>query len=274
MAIDWTYGYTARWRVDRISAETWEPCGTLDGIDEITVERDATDDVPLLESASAKSASPALDGFESGWHRITMECTQGTAAEAVAIATLWLDAGSGSYDKGYREDSIQGRSVLWQASDAAIGDGAYAPKGVDGAAWCAGALSRAIDAPVKAVGGFELADNVVFDLDASVLQAVWDVLRTAGWCLQIDGRGEVSVIALPASPALVLDRNGARIMQPKTGYGEDGASYTREYQPNVHPLDIVRGALPERGLDGLYRITTQKLTCGRGVKVEETAEVV
>ena len=87
--------------------------------------------------------------------------------------------------------------------------------------------------------------------------------------MQINGRGEVAILPMPVSPSLSLDRAGACIMQPETSYNSDGITYRREWQPNVHPFSLVYGALPDRGLDGLYRVSTQKLTCTHGIEVEE-----
>lgn len=278
MAVDFSQGYSARWRVERIDARTWGPCGPLGGVESIEIDRDGSDDAPLLETASMKVTGAALESFEPGWHRVTMEAVQGSSSEAVPIATLWLESDSGKYDKGFREDAIKGRSVLWQAAEADMGKGEFAPKGVDGAAWCAQALSAAIDAPVSAVGGFELADSYVFDLGrdkdrgSSVAKAVWTLLDAYGWCMQIDGRGEVSILPKPTEPALVIDRQGAGIVQPAVSYSSGTRTYRREWMPNVHPYSLVLGMLPERGLDGLYAVQAQKLTCARGIVVEETVE--
>lgn len=272
--MDWTKGYTSRWRVYRIDKRTWEPSDELGGVESAEIDRSCNDAVPMLETASMTVTRPALEEFEPGWYRIVMEATQGTSGESVALSTVWLEAQSGTYDKGYREDKLDGRSTLWQAADTPIGDGAYAPKGADGAAWAADALAAVIDAPVNVEGGFELTDHIVFDLGSSVLKAVWSVLGPYGWCLRIDGRGEVHVMAIPTKPALTLDRAGSCVLMPKTAWSASGITYTREYATDVYPYDVVDGMVPESGLDGLYRVKSQKLTCDKGVGIEETVEVI
>ena len=272
--MEWTQGYSSRWRVDRIDPATWEPCGVLLGVEKAEVERDATDDAPLLETASMTVASAALEAFEPGWHRITMEAVQGTASAAVDIATVWLEADGSTYDMGYREDSLQGRSALHQAADAEIGDGQYAPMGADGAMWAGTALEGCIDAPVHVEGSFTLSEHIVFDLGAKVLAAVWAVLDAGGFCIQLDGRGEVHVRPMPTVPELDVDRAGACAVMPKFKLKAGAVTYTREWAPGVHPFSVVRGALPERGLDGLYRVASQKFTCDKGVQVEETVEAI
>ena len=274
MGIDWTHGYTSSWRVNRIDPSTWEPCGEVRGIDSIAVERDGTDGVPLLEAATVEANMPADEPFEPGWHRIVMDAVQGTYAESVPIATLWLDSVRGKYAKGRRDDYIEGRSVLWQASRELVGDGAYAQNGINGADWAVRMLGACIDGPVSASGSFELARTYVFDLESSVLAAVWSVLLDNGWRLSIDGRGAVSVEPMPSEPALALDREGARLVMPGVSFTDGTTTYRREWVPGIVPFDIVRGALPESGLDGLYRVRSQKLTCRRGIIVEESVEAI
>ena len=274
MSIDWTHGYTSSWRVSRIEPSTWEPCGELRGIESVSIERDGTDKAPMLETATVTASMAATEPFEAGWHRIYMDAVQGTYSESVPVATLWLESESSAYAMGARKDSIKGKSVLWQASAEPIGDGVYAPAGIDGADWAVRMLSACIDAPVDAEGGFELDAAHVFDLNATVLDAVWALLTANGWCMGVDGRGAVHVRPMPSEPALVLDRDGARIMMPSVTYRRGKLTYKREYSPGVVPFSVVRGALPEWGLDGDYRVKTQRLTCGRGILVEESVEAI
>ena len=48
-------------------------------------------------------------------------------------------------------------------------------------------------------------------------------------------------------------------------------TYTREYWPGVRPFSIVRGSMPDVGLEGDLMVMTQSLTCENGVVVPETA---
>ena len=272
--MDWTQGYASRWRVERVDPTTWEACGTLDGVEDVEVERDGTDEAPLLETASITVTSAAADEFAPGWHRITMEAVQGLTSELVDIATIWLEQGDGEYDRGYRKDKLDGRSALHQASDTAVGDGQYAPKGADGPEFAATLLRGCIDAPVYGDGSSRLEGHVVFDLEASVLQAAWSVLHACGYTMQLDGRGEVHVVPIPTEPSLSIDRAGACIVLPKVTFDSGELTYTREWAPDVYPSSVVRGAVPERGLDGDYRVLSQKLTCKRGVTVQETVEAI
>jgi len=273
MAIDWNHGYSTTWRVSKVDAGTWEPCGELVGVESITVERDGSDESPMLESAAVAVTMPAAEPFAPGWHRVYADVVQGSYSESVPISTFWLDSARESWSKGVRRDELSGSSVLRQAAVAKVGNGSYALNGVDGADLAARMLSACIDAPVSIIGGFVLTRNIVFDLGSSVLEAAWAVLREGGYCLEINGHGDVAVKPLPDEPALVLDREGARILLPGVKSNDGTITYSREWSPGVYPYSLVRGALPGSGLDGDYRVTTQRLTCGCGILVEESVKV-
>ncbi len=273
--MDWTRGYESTFRVGRVDGITWEMTEELRGTVEITVDRDGTDGAPMLETASIKALSGASEPFEPGYLRVMMDAVQGSTAESVAVATLWFDNRRGKHDRGYRECDLEGRSVLFGAADSAIGNGAYAPKGANGARWCADVLASRIDAPVSVDGdGFELAENIVFDLDSSALAAVWSVLGPHGWTMHIDGRGEVHIREKPAVESLTLDWEGACILLPGTSYDGDEVTYTREWQPDVYPFSIVRAVLPSCGLEGTYEVSTQRIKCDKGMLTEESVKKV
>ena len=45
--------------------------------------------------------------------------------------------------------------------------------------------------------------------------------------------------------------------------------YSREWWPDVFPYSLVRGTLPEHGIQGSLRVMRQNLACGMGLKVQE-----
>lgn len=52
---------------------------------------------------------------------------------------------------------------------------------------------------------------------------------------------------------------------------EDERTYSREWWPAVLPGDLVRGTVASLGIDGDFRVSSQQLTCGAGIVVEERA---
>lgn len=55
---------------------------------------------------------------------------------------------------------------------------------------------------------------------------------------------------------------------------ETTASYTRRYDPDVLVGDIVRMNYPKQHMQGLFKITSQRITLGHGCATEEEAEYV
>ena len=55
---------------------------------------------------------------------------------------------------------------------------------------------------------------------------------------------------------------------------ETKASYTRRYDPDVLVSDLVRLNYPKQGLQGLYEVTSQKITLGYGCTTEEEVKYV
>lgn len=87
---------------------------------------------------------------------------------------------------------------------------------------------------------------------------------------------------------MVIDPSGGVDTSPKRVNGEslqgyadrrleeesvvpDSRTYTREWWPDVHPGDLVRGTMASLGVDGDFHVVSQQLTCGAGIVVEEKA---
>lgn len=216
MAVAWDAGgyRVLAWRVFRVDRATWADGDMLPDVDEVSVSRDVSDHGTIERGTMGVTTAVASD-FEEGYYRVCMLAEQGGATERVDVATLLCGAASDVVDRGARTHEITGRSVLWPASVRLMPTGGYAPSGGDGVAWAERQLSACLNAPVEASGGFRLDDTIVFDQGTSVLDAVWQVLDAGSHVLQVDGRGTVRVRPMPTEPSLVLDRAGARLVQPE-----------------------------------------------------------
>ena len=210
--IDWGSGYSATWRVTEVDPRTWADSGEVAGVSSASVERDAKSDAPLLESGTVTLDTEPHGEFRERYLRIIMMAHQGGVSERVNVATLLCCETEGGFNRGMESRELVGRSVLWPASTRRPSAGTYVPRGADGAAWAADALRSCIKAPVSVDGSFALAEAVVLDVGATLLEAVWAVLDAGGFCLQIDGDGTVHVRPRPTSPELSLDEAGARLL--------------------------------------------------------------
>ena len=220
--IDWARAYSSRFIVARVDADTWADAGAAGNVVSVSIDRDCSDSVPLLEEASIE-----VDGdFQDGWHRVYMVAEQG-AAEKVALGTFLFERKTASNGHGRKTINAGGSSVLKEAEYVELAYGEYAPYGADVARYAANMLRKAIHAPVNVSGGFTLSQNVVFTIGMSVLEAVWLVLDAGGFCMRIDGDGTVNVLQKPVEPDLELSRASARLLMP--GVDDD---YTLSGVPN------------------------------------------
>lgn len=205
---------------------TWADGDQVGGINSATVGRSAEGTIERGELSVDRSVS---ESFEEGYYRIAMTARQGGETERIDIATLLCVSTSDVVNRGIGVASVTGRSVLYPASVKRLATGSYAPKGVDGARYCADMLSDAINAPVVVSGSFTLDDHVVFDAGVSVLDAAWLVLEAGNHVLQISGDGTVSVTPKPSEPTLELDLAHARLIQPEVTRELDWSEVPNRY---------------------------------------------
>lgn len=206
--MDWLTGYAAEWSVSIVDRETWADAAELQGVTNVSISRDCTSDVPLLETGTMRLDSSATFGGE--WCRVYMK----SGGERIAVATLLFEQATSRVDFGTADIESRGRSVLQPLEDRKMGIGSYLPAGFDGAAFVGRLVRECTPAPVEVDGGFTLVNDLVFNIGASYLQAAWTVLDAAGWCMQIDGDGTIHVRNRPSGPSLELDAAHSALLVP------------------------------------------------------------
>lgn len=208
---DWLGGYAATWEVRRVNQGTWQDGAALSGVRSVSIEKSCDGDAPTIESGSM-----VIDGdgtFDAGWYRVSMIATQ-RGSERVPVATLLFERASSHTEKNTVELECTGRSTLQPAADVKMPTGSYAPAGIDGAAFAARLVRQCTPAPVTVDGSFTLVDDYVFDPGCSYLEAAWEVLNAAGWCMQVAGDGSIAIHAKPTEPALELSKANAGLLIP------------------------------------------------------------
>lgn len=226
-----------------------------------SIERSATDDVCLLESASIE-----LDGFDAswdgGWHRI--EAVDGGRG---ALGCFRFEVKSRTYSHGRVTAQADGYSLLKPADEAEVAAG-FSAKAGDSVASIARSLLSACPCGVDVPYTTTVPKDVVFDSGCTRLDALWQVLDAVGWCVQlVDGVAVVS--PLPDEPALSLDATTPHVMRDGYEAGEE-LTYERELDGDVRPFDMVAVELPQVGMSGRYRVLSQSIDIGSGVTVSET----
>jgi len=227
--IDWGAGYSASWRVMIVDPDTWQDSEEMPYISSASVERDCTDDCPLLESGTFQLDAPPDWELPECWCRIEMLADQGGERERHAIATLLAQSSSGKAERGRLSVQAYGRSVLQPASDRKLLAGTYAPKGANGGEYAASLLRQCTPAPVVVEGKFTLDDHVVFDAGSSYLEAAWAVLKAADWRMRVSGDGTISIGPKPDTPVLELDRAHASLLVPGVDESWDVSEVPNRY---------------------------------------------
>ena len=339
--IDWTAPYMVSYKVYSVDEGTWDEKMELRWIDSLSINRDCTDAVPLLETSNMTVSTPVNSEFRDGWYRVVAYVTQGNHTEMIPLTTQWYELESDEIDYGKKAMTVNGRSVLLPASEQYMRNGDYIAKGINGAEWALRQLQKCVKAPVYLLGdGFVLDRYFVYDQGESVLSAVWHILDQAKWCLQIDGRGVIRIRKSPVLPTLSIGVDDEGLLFPtikrsrgkkdvpnqytaKDGEWEetvtnddpsspsstvnvgrvipadldtapsyiDGESlwsyvrrkleelstkvrtysYTREYYPDIYPMDIINVYSARNGFVGNLRVSSQQISLGENIRVGETA---
>lgn len=213
--IDWTEPYTAEWAVVSVNPDTWADGDPLDGVISVTVDRDCTDAVPLLETSSLSIALDIGDEFSDGWYRVLAYVFQNGSYERHPIATQQYQITDDTVDYGFSTASVKGQSALLPAQEIKMRNGAYVPKGADGAYWVWDQLDRCLNSPVFVMGsGFTLDNYIVYDSGDTVLSACWNVLDRGKWCMQVDGDGVVRIMEKPKEPDLEIGVDNLKLVKP------------------------------------------------------------
>lgn len=195
--MDWSQAYTVEWRLVNVDKGTWADGHEVGTVKSVSIERDCTEDVPLLESASIEVEIPMGQEWEDGWYRFEGLFSQGAERERIAMGTFLVEAASDHVDFGTQSSTMDGWSVLKPAADVYMALGDYVPKGTDGASYAASLLRSCAPAPVEVSGGFTLDDHIVYSKDSSVLKVVWELLDAGGYCIRISGDGIARISPKP-----------------------------------------------------------------------------
>jgi len=232
-------GYVSSWRVVPINVSTWQGNETVPKVKAMKVVNKATDDVPKLQSGSMTIDLPAGERFKSGWYRLQMIGRDGTGqGKLIDIATLLFEQTSGKNDYGVETVTVKGQSVLKPVEDRHMKHGSYIDKFDNGAWWCHNVLNECTPAPVVLDDekGFEVDRYYVFDGGTSCLKAVWKVLDSAGWILQIQGDGTIHILEKPKDFKVEYGRSNLKYIKPGISYDEDLSNVPNVYYARLNGL--------------------------------------
>ena len=273
--IDWTRGYECTWRFSQVDIATWASMRSVGNVTTASYSADSSTD--SVETATLSCVLPYTEEMPSGWLRIEGLITQGASSSVITVATLNFTPETARWAGGMRTDSLRGVSGMQPAGESGtkMKDGVWAAKDSDGVRQISKLLGEYTPAPIVAYGTFSMPRQVVFDLDSTPLSVVKSMLNTAGWIARPNGFGEIELLPKPAKPIADFGSEDKGLFRSTASSDSNGRiTYTRAWEPNLKVWDVFTASLPEIGLDGTYRVYSQRITCGNGISVEETVEEV
>ena len=226
-----------------------------------TVERDATDETSLLESAIVKLDTSS---FTAGWY--AMDAIENSTRTRLGVFYFSLKTMEQESDGSFVYE-LNGVSVLYNASVARVKSGYSVQKGDSGTATITALLSTCT-APLE-ITPFQVAKTQVFNGKVTCLGACWSVLRNAGMCMQIGDDGTIKVKPIPATVEKTITADSGGLMGA-ISMSDDEIGYTCTL--SGRPYDVVEMNLPKWGIDTTLHIASQSIDLENTLSVEETVK--
>ena len=230
MSTDWSSHYTTGYAVYEVNPDTWLDGDEVAGLVSVDISTDATDDTPMLETASFTFEMDISHDDFNGWYRLVAYVKQRNVTERYPLTTQLLESEGDNVSYGISTIKISGSSVLKPASDREMLPGTYVPAKSNGIDYITNLLEDCVPAPIVVEGsGFVLDDYLTFSSGTTYLKAIWMILDTANWCMQLDGNGVIYLRPKPDDPEFVFDRSATNILQDKIARTLDRSSVINQY---------------------------------------------
>ena len=245
----------------------WADGAQVPRVRSVTIDRSADGDAPALESMTAQVDVEDMASVPSGWVRIDAITTGASGTDRHALGCFRLSCTGVDTSAGRMTAKLDGGSVLAPAAEAQMPAGSYCLKGDDAARWAQAALAPLCPSTVAKEASATLAETVVFGDGTTVLQAVWQVLSKVGMLLRVQGDGTVAIGSVASEP--MPDVSGT-VLADTVSVADGSVSWSRAWEPDTRPNDILTACLPSAGVGGEYRILKQSIELGAGMTISES----
>jgi hypothetical protein len=233
----------------------------LSNVISATIERDATDETSLLESAVVKLDSTS---FTKGWYAVDA-LVDGTR-NRLGVFYFTLSNIEQETD-GSMVYELQGVSVLYNASVSNVKGGYSVVQGNSGTATLESLLACCnTELDIEA---FQIAKTQTFNGNVTNLGAVWSILRNAGMCMQITNEGTIKVMTIPTEATKQITKDGGGLTGT-VAVSDNEVGYECELQGR--PYDAVDIQLPNFGIQKTLLIASQSIDLENSLIAEETAK--
>lgn len=225
-----------------------------------SIERDATDETSLLESATVKLDT---SDFARGWYAV--DAIENSARHRLGVFYFKLKTLEQG-NNGVFTYELEGVSTLYEASTEYVANG-YSVRYGDSGADVIEELLKPCTAPLN-ITAFQVAKSQVFSADTTRLGACWSILRNAGMCMQISDNGTINVIQPPTDIAKTITASNG-VLLGTVSISDDEVGY--ECAVSGRPYDRVTINLPKWGVNSTLRIASQSIDLTKtSLTAEET----
>lgn len=235
--------------------------GRLTNVISATIERDATDQTSLLESAVVKLDNST---FEKGWYAV--DALLEGERRRLGVFYFTLNSLEQETD-GSMVYELQGVSVLYNASIQRVKGGYSVVKGNSGTATIE-SLLKCCDVELD-IEAFQVAKTQTFNGNVTNLGACWSILRNAGMCMQIQDDGAIKVMSTPTEATKTVTKDGGGLTG-SVSISDDEIGY--ECELKGRPYDKVFVSLPNFGISTTLSIASQSIELDKNLIAKETVK--
>ena len=225
------------------------------------IERDATDETSLLESATVKLDTLA---FDKGWYAV--DAIFNNARNRLGVFYFTLENVEQKSD-GSLLYQLGGVSTLYNASVERVKGGWSVVQGNRGTK-VMNELLGCCAAPLD-IEPFQVAKTQVYNGNVTKLGACWSILRACDMCLQIQEDGTIKVMSIPTEPIKTMSMSEGDLTSTITV-----SSGELSYECGLYgkPYDAVYVNFPRFGVDETLNIASQSIKLESSLIAEETVK--
>ncbi len=211
--MDWSKGYTASYYIKRVDPFTWRDTERL----EITGGSLKREPSGLRQSASVDCVNYAPpNNVVEEWIRIYMDVEQAGSYDHISLFTGLATSPEDEYDGSFKENTLDGYSVLKPVDDIKLLRGWYAPANVS----CTSIIKRllsATPAPIEIPANMPvLKSYIVAEDNESNLTMVDKILKAINWRMRILGDGTITFVDMKnTTPLISFDQNRFPVIETK-----------------------------------------------------------
>ena len=231
----------------------------LTNVISVNIERDATDETSLLESATVKLDTST---FEKGWYAV--DALVNGARRRLGVFYFTLEALEQKAD-GSITYQLGGVSTLYNASTERVKGGYSVITGNSGTKTITDLLGACV-APVD-IEPFQVQKTQVYNGNVTKLGACWSILRNANMCMQIQEDGTIKVMSIPTTPIKTISMESGELTSA-VSISDNEMSY--ECMLNGRPYDCVDIIMPKFGINTSMNIASQSIDLTNTLTAEET----